>query len=220
MKNKTKKKNKNLFKNKNFWLIICSIALLYFIGGIVYVNLDRDSGNVKNNKNVDKGISIKGFDYILYEDDIDIYKDEFKKLKKNLESSNKNYTEYAESISKMFVMDLYSLEAKKNMYDVGGVQFVYPDIRNNYKLNVTNTLYKYMKDNSDGKREQDLPMVKSVSIKNEDETKYKIGEEEFSGYKINLDIEYVKYLEYDKSAEIILVKKDKYLYIVEKIESL
>ena len=216
MKHKTKKKNKNLFKNKNFWLIICSIALLYFIGGIVYVNLDRDSGNVKNNKNVDKGISIKGFDYILYEDDVDIYKDEFKKLKKNLESSNINYTEYAESISKMFVMDLYSLDAKKNMYDVGGVQFVYPDIRYNYKLNVTNTLYKYMKDNSDGKREQDLPMVKSVSIKNEDETKYKIGEEEFNGYKINLDIEYVKDLEYDKSAEIILVKKDKYLYIVEK----
>ena len=102
------------------------------------------------------------------------------------------------------------------MYDVGGVQFVYPDIRDNYKLNVTNTLYKYMKDNSDGKREQDLPMVKSVSIKNEDETKYKIGEEEFDGYKINLDIKYVKDLEYDKSAEIILVKKDKYLYIVEK----
>lgn len=216
MKNKNKKKNKNLFKNKKFWLIICSIALLYFIGGIVYINLDRDSSNVKNNKNVDKGISIKGFDYILYEDDIDIYKDEFKKLKKNLESSNINYTEYAESISKMFVMDLYSLEAKKNMYDVGGVQFVYPDIRDNYKLNVSNTLYKYMKDNSDGKREQDLPMVKSVSIKNEDETKYKIGEEEFDGYKINLDIEYVKDLEYDKSAEIILVKKDKYLYIVEK----
>ena len=216
MKNKNKKKNKNLFKNKKFWLIICSIALLHFIGGIVYVNLDRDSSSVKNNKNVDKGISIKGFDYILYEDDIDIYKDEFKKLKKNLESSNINYTEYAESISKMFVMDLYSLEAKKNMYDVGGVQFVYPDIRDNYKLNVSNTLYKYMKDNSDGKREQDLPMVKSVSIKNEDETKYKIGEEEFDGYKINLDIEYVKDLEYDKSAEIILVKKDKYLYIVEK----
>lgn len=216
MKNKNKKKNKNLFKNKKFWLIICSIVLLYFIGGIVYINLDRDSSNVKNNKNVDKGISIKGFDYILYEDDVDIYKDEFKKLKKNLESSNINYTEYAESISKMFVMDLYSLDAKKNMYDVGGVQFVYPDIRYNYKLNVTNTLYKYMKDNSDGKREQDLPMVKSVSIKNEDETKYKIGEEEFNGYKINLDIEYVKDLEYDKSAEIILVKKDKYLYIVEK----
>lgn len=216
MKNKNKKKNKNLFKNKKFWLIICSIVLLYFIGGIVYINLDRDSSSVKNNKNLDKGISIKGFDYILYEDDVDIYKDEFKKLKKNLESSNINYTEYAESISKMFVMDLYSLDAKKNMYDVGGVQFVYPDIRDNYKLNVTNTLYKYMKDNSDGKREQDLPMVKSVSIKNEDETKYKIGEEEFDGYKINLDIEYVKDLEYDKSAEIILVKKDKYLYIVEK----
>ena len=216
MKSKNKKKNKNLFKNKKFWLIISSIALLYFIGGIVFINLDRDSCNLNYNKNLDKVIYIKGFDYILYEDDIDIYKDEFKRWKKNLESSNINYTEYAESISKMFVMDLYSLEAKKNMYDVGGVQFVYPDIRDNYKLNVSNTLYKYMKDNSDGKREQDLPMVKSVSIKNEDETKYKIGEEEFDGYKINLDIEYVKDLEYDKSAEIILVKKDKYLYIVEK----
>ena len=123
MKNKYKKK-KNLIKNKKFWLIICSIAFLYFVGGIVYINLDRGNSSVKSSNNVDKGIFIKDFDYILYEDDIDIYKEEFKKLKKNLESSNINYTEYAESVSKMFVMDLYSLEAKKNMYDVGGVQFV------------------------------------------------------------------------------------------------
>ena len=59
MKNKTKKKNKNLFKNKKFWLIISSIALLYFIGGIVYINLDRDSGNVKNNKNLENARSMQ-----------------------------------------------------------------------------------------------------------------------------------------------------------------
>ena len=45
----------------------------------------------------------------------------------------------------MFLIDLYNLDNKKNMYDVGGVIFVFPDARENYKLNVSNTLYKYMK---------------------------------------------------------------------------
>ena len=49
---------------------------------LLYIRWQIMMDNLKNNKNLDKGISIKGFDYILYEDDIDIYKDEFKKLKR------------------------------------------------------------------------------------------------------------------------------------------
>ena len=51
MKNKNKKKDKNLFKNKKFWLIICSIALLYFIGGIVYATTTIYNEYTKNLKN-------------------------------------------------------------------------------------------------------------------------------------------------------------------------
>ncbi len=203
-------------KNKKIWLVICLILLVYFIGGIVYNVLKKNDGNKNKTFEVDNSVQIKGFDYILYDDDLIIYKNEFNKLKKNLESSNINYLEYAHSISKMFLIDLYSLSNKKNMYNVGGLEFVYPDARDNYKLNVTNTLYKYMKDNSDGKRNQVLPTVSNVTVSSDEETTYKIGETNFEGYKLKLNINYEKDLGYDKSAEIFLVKQDKYLYVVEK----
>ena len=116
----------------------------------------------------------------------------------------------------MFLIDLYNLSGKKNMYDVGGVEFVYPDNVDNYKLNVTNTLYKYMIDNSDGKREQVLPTVSGVNVTSDEETTFKIKDEEYDGYKLNLEISYVEDLGYDKVVELILVRKDKYLYVVEK----
>ena len=200
-------------KKKKIGLVICIIIFIYFIGGIIYnFAFDRD----KDDKKVDKGITIKGFDYILYDKDLEIYKNEFKNLKANLESKEIDYKEYAYSISKMFIIDLYSLDNKENKYDVGGVEFVYPSAVENYSLNVMNTLNKYIKDNSDGDRKQELPEVKNVTIKSDEEIKFNIGDTEFDAYKIKADIEYVKDLEYDKEAELIIVRQDKYLYVVEK----
>lgn len=201
-------------KKKIIGLVLCSILFIYFIGGIVYNFAFKDDKS--NKKILDNSITIKGFDYILYEDDLDIYKEEFKKLKTNLESEVIDYKEYAYSISKMFIIDLYSLDNKLNKYDVGGICFVYPDVKENYRLNVENTLNKYIKDNSDGDREQELPEVKSVTIDSDEETKFSIGEDEFDAYKVKLSIEYVNDLEYDSEAELIIVRSDKYLYVVEK----
>ena len=202
-------------KKKKIWIVVCSILLIYFLGGIFY-NIFVERSDTKKNNNVNNSVQIKGFEYLCEEDAPEIFKTEFKELKKNLESSSINYNEYALSISKMFIIDLYTLNNKNNMYDVGGVQFVYPEARDNFKLNVENTLYKYMEDNSDGKREQDLPEVSDVEVTSDEVYEYTIGEEKYEGYKINLDISYVKDLEYDAKAELILVKVDKYLYIVEK----
>jgi len=202
-------------KIKKILLIICILLFIYFVGGIIYNFTNKDEIK-KQNAKVDNGITIKDYSYILYDNDPKNYKEEFNKLKKNLESEKTNYKEYAKSISKMFIIDLYSLNLKKNMYDVGGVDFVYPSAIENYKLNVQNTLYKYMINNSDGKRKQELPEVKNVTIKDIKETKYKIDKKEYEAYNENVDIEYVKDLGYDKVAEIIVIKENKYLYIVEK----
>lgn len=200
-------------KTKKILLIICIVVLIYFIGGIFYSNKPKKK-TVK--KEVKQSLTIKGFNYILYEDDLDIYKSEFKLLKKNLENKEIDYEEYAKSISKMFIISLYSLDTKDNMYDVGGVEFIYPDYVENYKLNVQNTLYKYMKDNSDNKRNQILPIVSKVTVDSIEPTKFTFNDKSYDGYKIKSKIEYVEDLGYDKEAEIILVRDDKYLYIVEK----
>lgn len=201
-------------KNKIIGLVLCSILFIYFIGGIIYNFTDKD--NKSNKKKTDNSIVIKGFDYILYDNDLEIYKSEFKILKNNLESDEINYKDYAYSISKMFIIDLYSLDNKINKYDVGGIDFVYPESRDNFRLNVENTLNKYIKDNTDGDRKQELPIIKNVNINSDEEIKFKIGEIEYDAYKIKLSIEYVKDLEYDNEAELIIIRNDKYLYVVEK----
>ena len=201
-------------KYKKFLLVISIILFIYFLGGVFY-NCFKPNKK-ENNKVIDNGIQIKGFNYILNDNKTKLYKEEFKKLKSNLESNKIDYKEYAISISKMFLVDLYNLDNKKNMYDVGGVEFVYPDAVENYKLNVTNTLYKYMEDNTINKRNQELPIVTSVKVNECLESIYLIDEKEFAGYKLKLKIEYEKDLEYDSDCEVILVKSDKYLYIVEK----
>jgi len=202
-------------KIKKILLIISILLFIYFIGGIFYSLTNKDE-KTKENAKVDNGITIKGFSYILYEDTPSIYKEEFNNLKKNLENKEINYEEYAKSISKMFLIDLYSLNLKKNMYDVGGTEFIYPESVENYKLNVQNTLYKYMEDNTDGKRKQELPEVKNVVIKDIEETEFKLEETKHKAFKINANIEYIKDLKYENKAEIIIIKEDKYLYIVEK----
>ena len=200
-------------KKKIIAIIICTILFIYFIGGIIYNFIDRKEKIIHENK---IGDTIKDYNYILYENDLEIYEKEFKNLKKILESEEIDFKEYAISISKLFLIDLYTLDNKNNKYDVGGTEFIYPDALENYKLNVEDTLYKYMIDNSDDDRTQELPIVKNVELVNIEETKFTINEIEYEAYKINLTIEYIKDLEYDKEVQLTIIKNDKYLYIVEK----
>ena len=201
-------------KSKVIGLVICIILFTYFLGGIIYnFVLDKPINNIKEIKTSN---TIKGYEYLLYDDDLDIYKTEFNKLKKNLESKKINFEEYAKSISKMFLIKLYSLGNLDNKYDVNTTEFIYPDVIENFKLNVVNTLNKYIEDNSEGKRKQDLPIVNNVILNSFEETKFEISEKEYDAYKINLNIEYNEDLGYDKKAELIIIKSDRYLYIVEK----
>ena len=199
-------------KNKII-IILISVVLVGLLLFLYFFNNKEESKVVEDLKTVSQ---INGYDYTLYEKDLDLYKEEFYLLKNNLESENIDFEEYAKSITKMFLIDLYDLDSKKNMYDVGGAEFVYDIAKENYVLNVTNTLYKYMIDNSDGKREQSLPKVKNVIVDSVTENKYKLNDKDYEGYKVVAKIEYVNDLGYDDAAEVLLIKDDKTLYIVEK----
>lgn len=206
-------------KKKRLLLIIIFVIIIAIVVGIVLV-ISKNKNKNKEEEEITAVVlnSIDEFNITLDDLDSELYKKEYETLKDNLQSEKINYEEYAKSISKMFVIDLYSLKTKLNKFDVGGVQFVYPSIVENYKLNVEDTIYKYMEDNSKGKRKQSLPMVKSVSVTSIKENKYKINAEDktYDGYKVKLSWEYEKNLGYDDEAELILIKVDKMLYIVEK----
>ncbi len=192
-----------------FILLVSCICLIVFKDQI----LPKEKTKKEQVKIVD---SIKDYDYKLSENATEVYKKEFKNLKKILEEDSIDFTKYANSLSKLFIMDLYTLKNKTNKYDVTSVQFIYPDKVDNYILNVEDTLYKYIEDNYDGKRTQVLPEVKSVTINNIEQTSYTLEKEKFEAYKVTLNWEYTQEEEYDSNGTLYLIKKDNYLYVIEK----
>lgn len=195
---------------KKFILIILFMILIYSVGGIYYIEYVYKDNNEPVVKNL---VEIEGYPYSLKSNACKLYKDEFNILKDNLEN-NYNEEEYIKSISKLYIIDLYSLKNKLNKYDIN-VDFIYPDIVSNYRLNIENTLYKYLENNSDGNRNQELPVVSNVIIDEILDEKYSLNKENVPCKKVKVTIEYENDLGYDKSGTITLVKQDKYYYIVE-----
>ena len=195
---------------KKFILIILFMILIYSVGGIYYIEYVYKDNNEPVVKNL---VEIEGYPYSLKSNASKLYKDEFNILKDNLEN-NYNEEEYIKSISKLYIIDLYSLKNKLHKYDIN-VDFIYPDIVSNYRLNIENTLYKYLENNSDGNRNQELPVVSNVIIDEILDEKYSLNKENVPCKKVKVTIEYENDLGYDKSGTITLVKQDKYYYIVE-----
>ena len=197
---------------KKVFLFILIMVLLYAGGGITYILLNKKPKPVEVS-DLDK---ISGYNYTLKSNATDLYKNEFNKLKQNLESATIDDKEYALSVARLFIIDLYTLNNKTNKYDVGGSLYVHPDYVSNYKLNVQDTLYKYLEDNSSKQRNQKLPIVSSIEVTLSEEIMFKVNEEEYPAYNILLEWDYKEDLGYDKEGEVDVVKVDKYYYVVEK----
>ncbi len=196
-------------------LLIIIIAILVLGAFLVYLLFNFENVPKQTVKKVDE---IKGFNYHLEDRDTALYKKEFQNLKTNLESKEIDYEEYAKSIAKMFIIDLYTIDNKVNKYDIGSLEFVHPDAKENFELNAKDTLYKYVMDNSYNDRTQELPIVSSITINDFQTTTFKLKEEEIPSYEISLSWEYEKDLDYDTKALVTIVKKDKTLYVVQKTD--
>lgn len=204
MENKMKKKYKTL-------LIIIVICIILIIGLLVIKNMKNEE--VKNNvKVVD---SIVDFSYTLDERDTSLMKENYKELKKILKEKDINYEEYSQIIAKLFIIDLFTMDNKINKYDVGSLEYVYPETIDNFKLNIEDTIYKSMEDNTYDKRVQELPIVKSIEVIDTKTSTFKINEEELDSFIVTLNWEYEKDLGYDKEATITLIKENKKVYVVE-----
>ena len=115
----------------------------------------------------------------------------------------------------MYIIDLYTINNKQNTYDVGSVEYVYPAIKENFELKVKDTLYKYI-ENDNGSRTQKLPEVSSIVVDEITEGSIIYQDKTMPSYDVKLSWEYIEDLGYDKTAELILVKEDNKLYILEQ----
>ena len=198
-------------KFKRLIMIFIVIAILLIISFLVYKLLKNNNTN-DNIKVVD---SIEKYGYNLDDRDSALMKSKYEELKKVLNSDKIDYEEYAKILAELFIIDLFTLNNKINKYDVGSAEYVYPDSIENFKLNVEDTIYKHMENNSDGKRKQDLPEVSGSNITAINTGEFLIDEENYDSFIVELNWDYVKDLGYDDNATITLINLDNKLYVVE-----
>lgn len=194
-------------KQRRRRLMLLISVLFLIVCGALYFFIFKYGKNA-NYRVLDK---IEGYGYTLEQRDTDLMRSEFKILKEQLVKTDIDYEKYAESLAKLYVIDLYTIKNKSNKYDVGGNQYVYPDHKSSYEAKVQDTIYKYVQDKSS--RKQKLPEVSSIKVEDIKETKFKYNNTEYDAYEIDASWKYKKDLGYDDNAKIVVVKIDKKLYI-------
>ncbi len=201
-----KKKTRRVSKKKIFMFIV--LPLLIIGGACYYVFFGQDkTDKVVKPKSSD---TIKGYDYTLRSDATKYYKKLFKELKSTLEADEVDSDAYAELVAKMFVCDFYNLDNKVGKNDVGGVQFVYKDYRDDFTKKATNSMYKSVESNVYGKRSQKLPIVSNVSVAKNDGEPFTYGDKtDAEAYNISFEITYKENLGYQNKGTLTLIHNDK-----------
>ncbi len=203
---------KRRVKKKVIVLMVLIVLLLALIvGGVIFVLPNKKHVPTTEKKVLNE---IPEYGYVLDNNKTKLYKDLFKELVKTLDVKDINYEEYAKLISELAVSDFYTLDNKVSKNDIGGVQFIRQENRDNFVLEASETVYKYVKQNLDGKRTQELPEVSKIevsSVKNE-AYKYKDIKDD-KAFVVNLKLEYKKDLGYPKEVTTKVLHSDKKLEI-------
>ena len=193
-------------------VIVALIALLAFI---VYKSVNTGSKEVKEVKIVSK---IDKYGYKLKENKTKEYKKMFEELEEILKAEEVNEEDYAKKIAEMFIYDFYSLNDKDAKTDIGGVDFVYSGILENFLQNAQNTYYKYVESNIYGNRNQKLPVVKDIEITNFEQAPFAYGDKtDETAYSITVKWDYTDadFATYQKSATLKFIHDDIKLSLVE-----
>ena len=202
-------------KAKKILLGIVIVAILCLLGFVVYKSFKPQEKEVKEVKIVSK---IDEYGYKLKENKPKEYKDMFKELEDILKAEDLDEEAYAKQVSKMFIYDFYSLNDKDAKTDIGGVDFVYSGVLENFLQNAQNTYYKYVESNIYGNRNQKLPIVKDVEVTGIEQTPFAYGEQtDEHAYSVVVTWDYTDtdFATYQKSATLKLIHDGKKLSIVE-----
>lgn len=199
-------------KKTNSKIILLFIVVGIILFSILFIKVYNDF--IKDNSAQKEISSIEYYGYTLNSNDTDLYKSYYKELDKVLKEKQVDYRSYASLLSKLFIVDVYNLNNKLASTDIGGLEFIHPDLKENFKENMSETLYKYVESNIDGKRTQELPIVKEVKVNNVFETKYTYNNTEYDAYLVNMNWSYEKDLGYQTSSKLTVIKVDNILYVV------
>lgn len=203
-----KKEKKRKIKFSKILLTLIILGLIGF--GIYYFTSNRPKPK-KVKKNLD---SINGYNYTLNDRMTNYDKTLFKQLKNILEKDDVNEEEYANTLTKLFVSDLFTLDNKINHNDVGGKQFVYSEYQDSFVKYAGESIYKNVETNIDGKRKQDLPVVTEVTLSDPKTTTFKYSDKtDTKAIEIPFKITYKEDLGYQTSGYVTLIHNGKKLEV-------
>lgn len=203
-----KQKRGGLNNIKKIILLVVFVSVI----GIVLYNFGREN----NNNEIMVVSSIDDYNYVLDSNETRVYKKYFKELEDILASSEIDEEEYAKLVTKLFVIDFYTLTNKVTNQDVGGLQFINSSIKDNFYSKAVNTIYKYVKSNLYGTRHQNLPEVKDVEIASVKVIKFAEGNiKDNLGYEVVSNISYKKDLGYPENIIVRLVHEESKITVVE-----
>lgn len=204
---KLKKKVKRL-------LLLIIIVGLCLGGYYVYKNIGKKE-EVKEIKVINK---IDKYGYQLKENKPSKYKNLFEELKEILNEENVNEENYVKKISEMFIYDFYSLSDKTAKTDIGGTDFVYNEILENFLQNAQDTYYKYVESNVYNNRKQSLPTVSNITIDKVENTKFEYNNKyDDKAYEVDISWDYTdnQFSSYQKKATLIFIHDGDKLSLVE-----
>lgn len=187
-------------------LMIIILTILISIG-LYFLLFSKSTGGLLV-RSKDKTVK---FDYTLDKDNTNLMKENFKELKDILANDNINYEDYVKTLAKLFIIDLYTIDNKKSMYDVGSLEYVYD--KENFKTRCQNTLYKGLNDKSTRKNNE-YPIVESINIDSFENGEFTYNDNKYESYEITLSWDYKKDLGYDKKGKVTIIKIEDKLYVV------
>lgn len=119
-----------LKKKVKRFLIILLIVIVAAVGGFVFYEMTNTSKVTIKKATVLN--EIKGYGYTLKSNKSKAYKKEFANLATILNSDSVDEEAYLKSITKLFILDFYTLSDKVANTDVGGVDFIHTDAKTNF----------------------------------------------------------------------------------------
>lgn len=203
-----KKTRKRKYKRKPFIILTLIVVVIVFV---VWYFFFKEKPIV-----VTVVSEIDGYNYHLDSNETRIYKKYYKQLETELKDNKIDEKKYAETISKLFVIDFYTLTNKLTNQDIGGIQFIHSNLQDKFITESSGSIYKYVKNNLSGNRRQKLPEINKVEVTKVETINYKKDNyNDESGYQVNLKLSYVKDYDYPEKVTLTLIHEDNKLVIVE-----
>ena len=204
-----------LKKKTKIALIISIILIVLITIGIILITnkpKTKEEETIKVINKVDK------YGYQLKETKSKRYKKMFEELKEILQEETIDEEKYVSKITEMFIYDFYTLDDKTAKTDIGGVDFVYKDVLENFLINAQDTFYKYVESNIYNNRNQQLPEVDTITINAISNETFAYGtKNDDNAYIINVSWTYTSedFSSYQNNAKLVFIHDENKLCLVE-----